>query len=335
MNRKAEEKIDPQQEIALLREEIERHNHRYYVLDDPTISDADYDRLFDRLIELERAHPGLITPDSPTQKVGAAPLTSFKTVRHTLPMHSLSNATDREDMEEFQDRIQRFLKTTDPIEYVAEPKVDGVAVELVYEIGAFTLGSTRGDGIEGEDITLNLATIRSLPMRLRTEQRNAPERLELRGEVYLPRIAFQKLNQQREEDGQAVFANPRNAAAGSLKQLDSSITAKRPLDFFLHGRGVISGVAFATQFEFLDAVKNWGLKPVPLRRLCRGLDEALQYAAEIETRRDTLPFEIDGIVVKVNSAELQRRLGEIARSPRWAIAFKFKTRQASTRIGDI
>ncbi|HEY7168888.1 MAG TPA: NAD-dependent DNA ligase LigA [Candidatus Binatia bacterium] len=335
MNRETEQKSDLRSEVTRIRREIEKHNHQYYVLDNPTISDADYDRLFQRLLELERAHPELATPDSPTQKVGAAPLTSFKTVRHTLPMLSLSNATDRDDMEEFQERIRRFLKTTDAIEYITEPKIDGVAVELVYENGGFILGSTRGDGLEGEDITLNLATIRSLPMRLRTEQRAAPERLEVRGEVFLPRIAFQKLNRQREEDGQAVFANPRNAAAGSLKQLDSGITAKRPLDIFFHGRGVTSGTAFESHLEFLAALEAWGLKPVPLRRLCRGLEAVLAYAAEVESQRDTLPFEIDGIVIKVNSSELQRRLGEIARSPRWAIAFKFKPRQAATRIVDI
>ena len=319
----------------IFRQEIEKHNHRYYVLDDPAISDADYDRLFQRLLELERAHPDFASADSPTQKIGAAPLTTFKTVRHTLPMLSLSNATDREDMQEFQDRIQRFLKTTDAIEYVAEPKIDGVAVELIYENGRFVLGSTRGDGVEGEDITLNLSTIRSLPMRLRTEHRPAPERLEVRGEVFLPRIAFQKFNRQREEEGQPVFANPRNATAGSLKQLDSSITANRPLDIFFHGRGLTSGANFESHVEFLDAIEEWGLKPVPLRRLCRGMEAVLEYTAGIESRRDTLPFEIDGVVVKVNGSELQRRLGEIARSPRWAIAFKFKPRQATTRILDI
>ena len=334
MTKSERQSTDISEEILELRREIEKHNYQYHVLDNPLISDAEYDRLFRRLVDLETAHPELITPDSPTQKVGAPPLTSFKTVQHTLPMLSLSNATDREEMEEFEERIQRFLKSSEPIEYIAEPKIDGVAVEVVYENGRFTLGSTRGDGINGEDITLNLKTIRSLPMTLRDAKRQIPERLEVRGEVFLSRSAFQKMNREREGEGQPLFANPRNAAAGSLKQLDSTITAKRSLDIFFHGRGV-SSVNFASHVEFLDGIKGWGLKPVPFARPCRGLEDVLGYYEEMESRRDDLPYEIDGLVVKVNSAELQRRLGEIARSPRWAIAYKFKARQATTRILDI
>jgi len=250
-------------------------------------------------------------------------------------MLSLSNATDQEEMDEFQERIQRFFKRTDTIEYVAEPKIDGVAVELVYEGGRLVLGSTRGDGVNGEDITLNLKTIRSIPITLRHDKRAWPQRLEVRGEVFLSREAFQKMNRQREEEGQPLFANPRNATAGSLKQLDSTITARRPLDIFCHGRGVVTGATFPSHMEFLEAIKDWGLKPVPFPRLCRGLTEVFQYRDEIETQRDILPYEIDGLVVKVNATELQQRLGEIARSPRWAIAYKFKPRQATTRILDI
>ena len=328
-------------EILRLRQEVEKHNYYYYVLDNPLISDAEYDRLFRRLVELEREHPELASPDSPTQKVGAPPLEKFGAVRHTVPMLSLNNANNREEMEEFTERIQRFIRSPELIDYVIEPKIDGVAVELVYTEGRLTVGSTRGDGVQGEDITLNLKTIRSVPLRLRTElslrgeKRTIPQRLEVRGEVFLPRAAFQKLNQEREEEGQPVFANPRNAAAGSLKQLDSTVTARRPLDIFCHGMGEVVGASFECQAELLQALAEWGLKPVPLIRICRSLEEIFTAHEEMEKRRDELPYEIDGLVVKVNSLELQRRLGEIARSPRWAIAYKFRPRQATTRIVDI
>ena len=333
MTLKSHDKIE--KEILELRREIEKHNYQYHVIDDPLVSDADYDRLFRRLVELERQYPEFASPDSPTQKVGAPPLEKFGTVQHTLPMLSLNNASDREEMAEFEERIRRFLKSTGPIEYTAEPKIDGVAVELVYEEGRFAVGSTRGDGIHGEDITVNLRTIRSIPLTLRSEKRRPPERLEVRGEVFLSRKAFQQMNREREEAGQPVFANPRNAAAGSLKQLDSTITAKRSLDIFCHGAGAVTGVSFASHLEFLQAMKDWGLKPVPFARVCQGMEEVLRQREEMEARRDDLPYEIDGLVVKINSTELQRRLGTIARSPRWAIAYKFKPRQATTRILDI
>ena len=321
-------------EILRLRQEIEKHNRHYYVLDDPLISDAEYDHLFRRLLELEKKYD-LVSPDSPTQRVGAPPLEKFATVRHTLPMLSLNNANNQEEMEEFEERIRRFLKSSQPIEYVVEPKIDGVAVELVYAQGRFVVGSTRGDGINGEDITLNLKTIRSIPLTLPRESKRFPQRLEVRGEVFLSRTAFQRLNREREEEGQPVFANPRNAAAGSLKQLDSTITAKRPLDIFCHGMGEGTGASFTTHEQFLHALKEWGLKPVSHIRICHSLKEIFAYHQEMEGRRDQLPYEIDGLVIKVNSLELQRRLGEIARSPRWAAAYKFKPRQATTRIIDI
>ena len=333
MTLESHDKIE--KEILELRREIEKHNYQYHVIDDPLVSDADYDRLFRRLVELERQYPEFASPDSPTQKVGAPPLEKFGTVQHTLPMLSLNNASDREEMAEFEERIRRFLKSTGPIEYAAEPKIDGVAVELVYEEGRFAVGSTRGDGIHGEDITVNLRTIRSIPLTLRSEKRRPPERLEVRGEVFLSRKAFQQMNREREEEGQPVFANPRNAAAGSLKQLDSTITAKRSLDIFCHGAGAVTGVSFASHLEFLQAMKDWGLRPVPFARVCQGMEEVLRQREEMEARRDDLPYEIDGLVVKINSTELQRRLGTIARSPRWAIAYKFKPRQATTRILDI
>ncbi|HXV49655.1 MAG TPA: NAD-dependent DNA ligase LigA [Candidatus Binatia bacterium] len=323
------------EEILELRRQIEKHNYQYHVLDNPLISDAEYDRLFRRLLELEQAHPELATADSPTQKVGAPPLEKFSTVQHTLPMLSLNNATDEEELREFEERIQRFLKHSETIEYAVEPKIDGVAVELVYLGGKFVVGSTRGDGLHGEDITLNLKTIRSIPLALRAAARSAPERLEVRGEVFLSRHAFQKMNREREEAGEPIFANPRNAAAGSLKQLDSTITAKRPLDIYCYGFGSVEGASLPSHTEFRAALGDWGLKPVPDGHVCRGVEEILAYRAKMETQRDTLAYEIDGLVVKVNSTELQRRLGEIARSPRWAIAYKFKPRQARTRILDI
>ena len=322
-------------EILRLRRAIEKHNYQYHVLDDPLISDAEYDRLFRRLLELEKNHPELVTPDSPTQKVGAPPLERFSTVQHSLPMLSLNNAMDPQELVEFEERMQRFLKHNESIDYAVEPKIDGLAVEIVYLDGKFTLGSTRGDGINGENITANLRTIRSIPLTLRADGQPIPKRLEIRGEVFLPLKAFQKMNRDREEQGQPVFANPRNAAAGSLKQLDSTITAKRPLDIFFHGTGLIEGVQFATHCDFREGLERWGLKPVPLGRLCRGVQEIFRYRDEMEARRDQLPYEIDGLVVKVNSTPLQQRLGQIARSPRWAIAYKFKPRQATTRILDI
>ena len=296
-------------EVNELRLEIEKHNYQYHVLDDPLVSDAEYDRLFRRLLELEKEHPDLATPDSPTHKVGAPPLEKFTTVQHTLPMLSLNNAMDDEELQEFEERIQRFLKLSDTIEYAVEPKIDGLAVELVYVDGKFAVGSTRGDGINGEDITLNLKTIRSIPLTLRARATRPPHRLEVRGEVFLGRAAFQKMNRERDEEGQPVFANPRNAAAGSLKQLDSTITAKRPLDIFCYGIGSVEGASFASHWDFRERIQDWGLKPVPRGRLCHGLDEILRYRDQMEAERDELPYEIDGLVVKVNSTELQRRLG--------------------------
>lgn len=326
---------EARKEILHLREEVEKHNYHYHVLDSPKISDAEYDRLFRRLIDLEKAYPEFAAPDSPTQKVGSPPLDKFSTLRHTLPMLSLNNANDREEMKEFDEKIQRFLKISTPIQYVAEPKIDGVAVELVYENGQLTVGSTRGDGSNGEDITRNLKTIRSIPLTLRKGEKDIPRRLEVRGEVFLSHEAFQKLNREREEEGQPLFANPRNAAAGSLKQLDSTITARRPLDIFCHGMGEVQGASFPSHNDFLQSLKEWGLKPVPFTQLFHGLSGIFAYHEELESRREDLPYEIDGLVIKVNSLELQRRLGEIARSPRWAIAYKFKPRRATTRILNI
>ena len=323
-------------EVERLRQELTLHNYRYYVLDDPLISDAEYDRLFRRLSELENQHPELRDPLSPTQRVGAPPLTAFAQVRHSLPMLSLANVVSRKEMQEFQERIQRVLKRDEPIEYAAEAKIDGVAIELVYEGGKLTVGSTRGNGVIGEDITQNLRTVRSIPLTLHSHGSHpVPSRLEVRGEVFLATEPFRRLNRERAAAGEPLFANPRNATAGSLKQLDSSITAKRPLDLFCYGLGRVEGVSFATHWQFIECLKSWGLKPVPNRRLCRNLEEVFTFFDDLEKQRDALPYEIDGVVVKVNSFALQRQLGEISRSPRWAVAYKFSARQATTKVLNI
>ena len=322
-------------EIRELTARVEDHGYRYHVLDAPIITDSEYDELFRRLCRLEQEHPELAQPNSPTTKVGGPPVERFATVRHTLPMLSLDNVTNPEELADFEQRIQRFLKTEDPLEYVVEPKIDGVGVELVYENGALTVASTRGDGADGEDITQNVRTIRSVALSLRSDGAPVPRLLAVRGEVFYPTEGFRRLNRQREEAGEYVFANPRNAAAGALKQLDSKITAGRPLDLFCHGMGAVEPAAFVNQGDFLASLQTWGLKPVPLTRVCRGVDEIVAYQEEMEGRRDALPYEIDGVVVKVNSLELQRRLGQIARSPRWAMAYKFKPRQSTTRVLEI
>ena len=324
------------QEVARLREEIVLHNHRYYVLDDPIVADAEYDRLFGRLSDLEAAHPDLADPTSPTRKVGAPPLTEFGQVRHSLPMLSLGNVTSQQEMQEFHERVLRFLETDGPVEYVAEPKIDGVAVELVYTHGTLTVGSTRGDGVTGEDVTANLKTVRSIPLTLLSEGTDAPPtRLEVRGEVFFPKAAFRQLNDRRARAEEPLFANPRNATAGSLKQLDSSITATRPLDFFCYGVGAIEGAVPATYWDLRRALTGWGLKPVPHARVCPDVADVAAAVAALERQRDGLPFEIDGAVVKVNRLDLQARLGQVSRSPRWAAAYKFAAMQATTRIRSI
>jgi DNA ligase (NAD+) len=321
------------EEVLRLRREIDRHNHHYYVLDSPLISDAEYDQLFRRLQSLEERYPQLQDPSSPTQRVGAPPLERFETIPHTLPMLSLSNANSWEELVEFHERTVRFLKPQTPLHYVAELKLDGIAVELTYLQGILTVGSTRGDGVNGENITQNLRTIKAIPLRLvGSNQNSIPTLLEVRGEVILSKEGFRKLNQEREENGEASFANPRNAAAGSLRQLDSAVTSRRPLDIYFHGVGSLEGPAASTHSDLLAMMRGWGLKTNPHNRLCRTLEELLAYHSEMEKKRESLPYEIDGVVVKVNSLDFQKRLGEISRSPRWAIAYKFKPRQATTRI---
>lgn len=324
-------------EIERLRTELDFHNYRYHVLDDPVISDAEYDRMFRRLAELEAAHPELHSPASPTQRVGAPPAQKFETVRHTLPMLSLNNAMSEEEFREFDERVRRALKTEHTIEYVAEPKLDGVAIELVYQDGELIVASTRGDGINGENVTANVKTIRSVPLRLRHERRAppVPQRLEVRGEVIFPKAAFHQLNEERAKRGEPVFANPRNAAAGSLRQLDSRITAGRPLDMFCYAPGQVIGMDLKSHWHFLETIRSWGLKTNSWNTVCAGGDAVVEYHRDMATKRTDLPYEVDGIVAKVNRFDLQRQLGEVSRSPRWAVAYKFKAQQGTTKIKDI
>ncbi len=323
-------------EAERLRELINHHNYRYHVLDDPEVSDAKYDALMRRLEALEREHPELVAPDSPTQRVGAAPSEKFPVVIHRRPMLSLANAMNAEEMREFDARIKRMLKSDAHVEYVAEVKLDGLAVELIYEDGVFRSGSTRGDGVNGEDVTQNLRTIRSIPLRLmRPAHGAAPRLLEVRGEVIIPRAAFERLNAERERSGEPVFANPRNAAAGSLRQLDPKVTAARPLDIFCHTPGTVEGLRFSSQWDFLQGIKALGLRVNPLSRVCSSVEGVLDFWNEMTERRHELDYDADGVVAKVNSFALQEQLGEVSRSPRWAVAYKFKAQQAETRIEKI
>jgi len=322
-------------EIKRLRDEINYHNYRYYVLDEPEISDQEYDRLLRRLVELESKYPELITPDSPSQRVGATPQPSFSEVRHRVPMLSLENAFSEEELSEFITRAKKGLKDPPDLNFLAEPKIDGLAVELVYENGVLVTASTRGDGFVGENVTPNIKTILSVPMRL-IPLRDAPpipEILEVRGEVYMEKEDFKRLNKERERQGLPLFANPRNAAAGSVRQLDPKVTAKRRLNIFCYGVGTILPNAFSEQYELMLALQSWGIRVNrPLMRLCKDLSEIREYLRELESKREGLPYEIDGAVIKVNQLEYQVRLGQKTRSPRWAIAYKFKATQATTQI---
>jgi DNA ligase (NAD+) len=323
------------EEAEELRRQIERHDHLYYVLDSPEIDDHEYDRLMRRLIEIEHTYPELVTPDSPTQKVGGEPREGFVQVEHTVPMLSLNSVYSADEVIEFDERVKKFLESDEDVAYVAEPKMDGVAVELVYLNGAFLVGSTRGDGYVGEDVTANLKTVRAVPMRLMGGERRVPARLEVRGEVFINTADFLALNETRERDGEAPLRNPRNAAAGSLRQLDPKVTAKRPLDIFCYGVGTVEGAEFETHWDVLEGLRGWGLKTNGRSRRCRNIGEAIEFYRRLEADRESLPYEIDGLVIKVDRRNLQRALGEISRSPRWAAAAKFAPRQAITRIMEI
>ena len=319
--------------LIALRDEIRRHDYLYYVKDRPEISDSQYDRLFRELVELEQVHPELVTPDSPSQRVGAPPLQELVKVPHEQPMLSLDSIVDQNEVQAFDQRMIRALETPS-VEYSAEPKFDGLSVELMYDHGIFTRGATRGDGTTGEDVTVNLRTIRSLPLQLHA-QSGLPDHLVVRGEVYMRLDDFQALNRRMTERGDDAFANPRNAASGSLRQLDSTITATRPLVVTCYEIMALSRPAPPTHWDELDTLAQWGLPAPVLRRLCASIDEVMAFHRETESMRDQLPYEIDGVVVKVNRRDWQGRLGMKSRSPRWAIAYKFRPRKEITIVQDI
>jgi DNA ligase (NAD+) len=327
--------LNPQiiQKVDDLRKALHRHNYRYYVLDDPEISDAEYDRMMQELKLLEEDHPQLASPDSPTARVGAPPLEKFETVAHTIPMLSLENGFNDEDILEFDRRVRRNLDTRDEILYTAEPKMDGVAVELIYENGKLVTASTRGNGLTGEVITTNVKTIQTVPLVMQTDSLTAiPPRLEIRGEVFIGLDAFKKFNQERIDQELPPFANPRNAAAGSLRQLDSKITAARPLEIFFYGVGTVEDFEFESHGELLESLTKWGFRANPLIRSAVAIEAVLSYYRELGEKRHQLAYDIDGVVVKVDRIALQQRLGATSRSPRWAIAYKFKAVQETTTL---
>ncbi|MGB8658302.1 MAG: NAD-dependent DNA ligase LigA [Candidatus Zixiibacteriota bacterium] len=329
---KAEKKII--ERARELREQIEHHNYRYYVLDSPEISDAEYDRLFDELLELEKIHPEVVTPDSPTQRVGAAPLEEFKTVRHGLPMLSLNKATSEEEFLDFHRRVLELSGVDErKVNYTVEPKFDGLAVEVAYRKGIFTIGSTRGDGVVGEDVTQNLKTVKSIPLRLLGKA--PPELLEVRGEIIMNKDDFGRLNREREKTEEPLFANPRNAAAGSVRQLDPKITSLRPLNMFVYGIGRVEGKKLLNHWDTIEYLKELGFKVSEYVGLCENPDQVKSYYDRLLKKRDDLPYEIDGMVIKVNEFALQERLGELSRSPRWAVAWKFPPQQETTKVKDI
>jgi DNA ligase (NAD+) len=320
--------------IELLQETLRHHNYLYYVLDRPEIVDSEYDSLFHRLQKLEEEHPEFITADSPTQRVGAPPAKGFKEAVHAVPMQSLANAFLVDDLRDFDSRVRKLLDV-DVVSYVVEPKLDGLSVELVYRDGTFVQGSTRGDGVNGEDVTGNLRTIRSIPLRLRPLNGVTPTLLDVRGEVYIEKEDLARLNREREAEGLPPFANPRNLAAGSLRQLDPRVTERRPLRIYCYTFGRMEGITVGSQIELLETFLRLGIRVNPLYRLCNGIDEAISVYEEFQEHRDTLPYEADGMVIKVNDFAAQKALGTIARSPRWAIAGKYPAEQGITKLKDI
>ena len=321
--------------IKSLRERINDHNYQYYVLDNPIISDSEYDKLFKELESLEKQNPDFIIPESPTQRIGAKPIESFGTVTHRVTMMSLANAMSSDELNAFDERIKKKLNASENIEYVVEPKLDGLAVELIYENGIFVNGSTRGDGNTGEDITSNLKTINAIPLILRNDIISIPDLLEVRGEVFIRKEDFEILNSKRLQSDQQPFANARNAAAGSLRQLDPNVTSKRSLSIYCYQAGVIDEINLNTHSEFLQCLKNWGLPVNPEVKIVKGIKKAIDFHKKLETKRNEFPYEIDGSVIKVNSLSLRDELGARSRSPRWAIAGKFRAQQVTTIINGI
>ncbi len=316
------------QKIEKLISEIALHDYRYYVLDEPSIPDAEYDKLFRELQALEKAHPDLIVPYSPTQRVGVAPSQGFETVSHLTPMLSLDNAFSFEELSHFDSKIKQLLKSDKEIDYACEPKFDGLAVSLVYENGVFVRGATRGDGYQGEDITTNLRTIPTIPLML---QGNVPSRLEVRGEVVMPKESFEMLNKQALKNNEKVFANPRNAAAGSLRQLDPKITAKRKLEFYAYS-GHENEKLNLTHHENILALQKWGIRVSPENKVVKGIKAVEAYYQQLLSKRDSLPYEMDGMVVKVNEVNIQEKLGFVSRAPRWALAYKFPAQEVMTLL---
>ena len=324
-----------QQQIDTLRQDLRRYEYEYHVLDNPTIPDAEYDRLFHQLKALETAHPELITADSPTQRVGAKPLSGFAQIRHEIPMLSLDNAFSDEEFYAFVKRIEdRLIRLPEPLTFCCEPKLDGLAVSILYVNGVLTQAATRGDGTTGEDITANIRTIRNIPLQLLMD--NPPARLEVRGEVFMPHAGFERLNQLALEKGEKTFANPRNAAAGSLRQLDPKITSKRPLVLNAYSIGIAEGVDLPnTHYDRLQWLKSIGIPVNPEIRLCNGTDEVLDFYRDIQNKRSSLGYDIDGTVLKINDIALQEKLGFISKAPRWAIAYKFPAQEELTRLNDV
>lgn len=320
--------------IESLREQLRRHAHLYYVLDDPEISDIEYDRMYRELEQLEKDNPDLITHDSPTQRVGAKPLESFSQVRHRIPMLSLDNVFSDNELHAFYKRIQDRLGSDDGIEFAAEPKLDGLAISIVYEKGELVQAATRGDGATGEDVTQNIRTVHSIPLRLLGN--NYPDVLEVRGEVFMPKAGFEKLNKRARDSGEKTFVNPRNAAAGSLRQLDPKIAAQRPLALYSYGVGVVEGCSLPdTHSEVLELLKQWGLPVCSESRVVIGVEGCLAFYSSMLKKRDRLAYDIDGVVYKVNHYKLQQQLGFVSRAPRWAIAHKFPAQEEITRILDV
>ncbi|MDH5203512.1 MAG: NAD-dependent DNA ligase LigA, partial [Nitrospirota bacterium] len=319
-------------EIEKLVKELNYHCYRYYVLDSPVISDEEYDKLYFRLKELEEKYH-YILPDSPTQRVGAPPLEKFEKVKHTEPMLSLDNAFTYDEIRDFDNRIKRLLKTDAEMEFTIEPKYDGLAIELSYKGGLFYEASTRGDGYEGENVTQNIKTIKAIPLKIDVHGR-IPEEIDIRGEIYMNLDEFERINKQRERSVESLFANPRNAAAGSVRQLDPSITASRKLHLACYGIGAVKGMTFKSQKELIDWLKEARF-PVPKMQVARGIDKVIDAIMELGANRGSLPFETDGAVIKVNDFYLQKKLGVKTREPRWAIAYKFAAHQETTKILDI
>ena len=321
--------------IKSLREKINNHNYQYYVLDNPIISDSEYDKLLKELELIEKKYPEFIVPESPTQRIGAQPIESFGTVTHRITMMSLANAMSDDELKAFDERLKKKLNSAEEIEYIIEPKLDGLAVELIYENGKFINGSTRGDGNTGEDITSNLKTIKGIPLILRDDIISLPDLMEVRGEVFIRKEDFELLNAKRSQSNKQPFANARNAAAGSLRQLDPKITAKRSLSIYCYQAGIVDGINLNTHSEFLERLKSWGLPVNPEIKIVKGIEKAIQFHKKLETIRNEFPYEIDGSVIKVNSLSIRNKLGVRSRSPRWAIAGKFKAQQVTTIINDI